>query len=158
MRLPKAKGQVALAVGVIGLAAVVWHQTTAIPVSPIYARIGPTVFPTMVAAGLFVVGLMLLWQALRGGWQTEEDQDQSPVDWHALGWVLAGLVLNVALIKPFGFTLASVLLFACVAHGFGSTRPVRDAAVGFVLAGGTYFGFSRLLGLDIGTGLVERLF
>jgi putative tricarboxylic transport membrane protein len=149
-------GQIALAAGVLVLAGIVVHQTTVIPVSPLYAKVGPTVFPWMVAGGLGLLGLALLVQALRGGWPTGEDT-AIPVDRRALGWVLAGLVLNVALIGWAGFIIASTLLFCCVARAFGSARPVRDAGVAFVFAALTYVGFARMLGIDIGAGLIERL-
>jgi putative tricarboxylic transport membrane protein len=150
----RATGQTALAIGVLALAGVVAQQTTVIPVSPLYAKVGPTVFPWMVAGGLALLGLMLLIEALRGGWAT--DDDGARVDWRGLGWVLAGLVANVALIGPAGFIIASTVLFCCVARAFGSTQLPRDAAIAFVFAALTYVGFARLLGLSVGSGLVER--
>ncbi len=83
---------------------------------------------------------------------------EGPVDWHALGWVLAGLVLNVALIQFLGFILASTLLFCCVARAFGSTQLPRDALIAIVFASVTYFGFARVLGINIGSGLLEQFF
>jgi putative tricarboxylic transport membrane protein len=150
----RATGQIALSIGVLALAGIVAQQTTVIPVSPIYAKVGPTVFPWMVAGGLGLLGLALLVQAVRGGWST--DDDAVAVDWRALGWVLAGLVLNVVLIGPAGFIIASTLLFCCIARAFGSTRPLRDALVAIVFAAITYVGFARILGINIGAGLLER--
>ena len=40
--------------------------------------------------------------------------------------------------------------------GFGSRRPWRDAPIGFALALGTFFGFARALGVNIGMGPFER--
>ena len=72
------------------------------------------------------------------------------------GLVLAGLVGNVVLIGPLGFILASTLLFCCVARAFGSTQLPRDAAIAFVFSALTYVGFARVLGINIGAGLIER--
>lgn len=153
----RATGQIALSVGVLALAGIVAHQTTVIPVSPIYAKVGPTIFPWMVAAGLTLLGLALLVEALRGGWPTEDDEEaRVPTDWRALGWVLGGLVLNVTLIGPAGFIIASTLLFCCIARAFGSVRPGRDALVAVIFATVTYVGFARVLGINIGAGLIER--
>jgi putative tricarboxylic transport membrane protein len=144
-----------VAVGVLALAALAGYQTLLIPVSPLYAKVGPTVFPWMVAGGLAALGLALLVEALRGGWTLEPDASE-PVDRQALGWVLAGLALNVALIKYLGFIIASTLLFCCVARAFGSRQLVRDALIAIVFATIAYIGFARVLGIDIGSGLIER--
>jgi putative tricarboxylic transport membrane protein len=157
MKRSGATGQLLVAIGVLVLSAVAAYQTTVIPVSPLYAKVGPTIFPWIVSAGLAFLGAALLIEALRGGW-THEAELQGPIDRHALGWVLAGLVLNVALIKFLGFIIASTLMFCCVARGFGSTRPLRDAGIAIVFAAITYFGFARLLGINIGGGLLEQLF
>jgi putative tricarboxylic transport membrane protein len=65
-------------------------------------------------------------------------------------------VLNVALIVPAGFTIASVIMFISVARGFGSTKILRDAAIGAAFALIAYFGFAKTLGINIGSGLVEN--
>ncbi len=57
-----------------------------------------------------------------------------------LGWLLAGLALNVALIGTAGFIIASTALFACTARAFGSRKSLRDAAIGFALAFAAYAG------------------
>ena len=145
-----------VALGCLLFAGVVLWQTLVIPVSPMYAKVGPTVFPYMTAGGLAVLGALLLVQAVRGGWQPEEEAGV-PVDRRAVGFVAAGLVANVALIGPLGFTAASVLMFVLVAHGFGSRRPLRDALLGLALALAAYFGFAKALGVNIGAGLVEDL-
>ena len=60
-RLPL--GEMLIALGVLALAGVVFWQTLAIPVSPLYARVGPTVIPMLAAFGLAACGAALLvWQ------------------------------------------------------------------------------------------------
>jgi len=153
-RIGLAVGELAIAAGVILLAVVIVWQVLVMPVSPLYAKVGPTLVPYIVAAGLMGLGLALLATALRGGWQTEEERAARP-DRAALAWVVAGLGLNVALIEPAGFTIASMLLFICVARGFGSRRIVRDALIGATFALVAYFGFAKTLGINIGAGLIE---
>jgi len=150
-----ALGETIIAVGVLVLAAVVYWQTASIPVSPIYAKVGPTVVPTITALGLAVLGIVLLVEALRGGWQSQEERELT-IDYAALAWIAAGLVLNVLLIGSAGFTLASIALFVCVARGFGSRAILRDAAIAAAFALVAYFGFAKTLGIDIGAGLVEN--
>ena len=153
-RLRPAIGETIIALGVLVLAVAIFWQTLTIPVSPIYAKVGPTVMPMITAAGLALLGAMLMYEALTGGWRTEEEKNVTP-DRPALLWITAGLVLNVLLIGNAGFTVASVVLFVCVARGFGSKAIVRDAGIGAAFALVAYFGFAQSLGINIGAGIVE---
>jgi putative tricarboxylic transport membrane protein len=152
---PRLSGELIIAPCVIALAAIIYWQTLHIPVSPIYAQVGPTIVPTMCALGLGALGAALLISALRGGWQPEEEREMKP-DRRALLWIVAGLVLNVLLIGPAGFTLASIVLFVCVARGFGSSNIVRDVSIATVFALIAYFGFAKTLGINIGAGFIEH--
>lgn len=154
-RFQLAIGETIIAAGVLALAAVIAWQTAIIPVSPIYAKVGPTVVPTITVVGLAGLGLMLLHSALTGGWQSDEEKDVVP-DRPALLWVVAGLALNVLLITHAGFAIASIVLFVCVARGFGSKAILRDAAIGAAFALIAYFGFAQTLGINIGAGLIEN--
>ncbi|MHB2168743.1 tripartite tricarboxylate transporter TctB family protein [Alsobacter sp. R-9] len=145
-----------ISLGLLGFAGLVWWQTATMAVSPMYAKVGPTVFPYMTAAGLAVLAAFLFGFALRGGWQPEDEKEVA-IDWPPVAFVTAGLVLNVGLIQSLGFTLASTILFVLVSWGFGSRRPLRDAAIGFVFALVSFFGFAKALGVNIGGGWFETL-
>lgn len=155
-RPPLAWPELLIGLGLLALAGLAAWQTATIPVSPMYAKVGPTFFPYLTAAGLGTLSLLLLLAALRGGWQPVEEK-AIRVEWRGAAFVAAGLVANLLLIGPLGFTTASVALFVLVCHGFGSRAPVRDALIGVVLALAAYFGFARALGVDIGAGPLERL-
>lgn len=155
MRLHPRRGEVAVSLGLVALAALSIWQTTMIPVSPIYARVGPTLFPWIASIGLLVLSLLLLAEALRGGFAGVEPQ--LSIDWHSLAWVVAGLLANLALIGTLGFVFAAVATFVCVARGFGSGHPLRDALIGAVVSLAAYLGFDRLLGVNIGAGILEGL-
>lgn len=155
MRARPRRDELAFALLLVALALLSLWQTLAIPVSPIYARVGPTVFPWIASAGLLVFSLVLLRQALGGGFPGVERQ--KTVDWRSLGWVGAGLAANAVLITTLGFVFASVALFACTARGFGSQRPVRDALIGLGVGLAAFLGFARLLGVNIGAGVLEGL-
>ena len=144
-----------IGIGLLACAAAVVWQTLAIPVSPMYSKVGPTVFPYITMPGLPVLALLLIVAALSGGWQPEEEKD-TPTDWKAMGFVAAGLVANVVLIQPLGFTAASVVMFVLICYGFGSRHPLRDALIGLILALAAYFGFARALGVNIGAGFIEN--
>ena len=154
-RLRPALGETIIGAGVLVLAIVMVWQTLSIPVSPIYAQVGPTIVPIITACALGMLGVLLLVDALQGGWQSEDEKEITP-DRAALLWIVAGLVLNVLLITSAGFTIASVILFVCVARGFGSKAIIRDALIGAVFALVAYIGFAKTLGINIGSGLVEN--
>jgi putative tricarboxylic transport membrane protein len=144
-----------LGLGTLAAALLALWQTSIIPVSPLYSKVGPTIFPYIASGLLLVLGLLLTVQGLRGGWQPE-DEKEIPLDWKSMSVVAAGLAANVVLIGPLGFTVASTVMFTLIAWGFGSRTPWRDAPIGFVLALAAYFGFAAGLGVNIGMGPLER--
>jgi putative tricarboxylic transport membrane protein len=148
-------GDTAIGIAVLALAGIVGWQATLVPHNAIYAQVGPTAIPWLATAMLAALGALLTWRGVRGGWEHEE---HGALDVWGLGWMLAGLVLNVALIGTAGFIIASTLLFVCTAQAFGSRNLPRDAGIGFALALAAYAGFDRLLGYKIGSGLIEGLF
>jgi putative tricarboxylic transport membrane protein len=151
----KPHGEILVASGAILLALVVLWQTWLIPDSPLYAKVGPTVVPVIAGVGLLAFSGALMWSALTGGWQPQEEREVTP-DRTALGWIGAGLVLNVMTIGALGFTVASILLFTCVARAFGSRQTLRDALIGAIFALVAYLGFARTLGINIGSGVIEN--
>jgi putative tricarboxylic transport membrane protein len=150
----RALPETVIGLGVAAAALLAFWQTAIIPVSPLYSKVGPTIFPYIASGLLLVLGVLLTFQGLRGGWQPD-DEKEVPLDWRAMAFVGAGLVANVVLIGPLGFTIASTVMFTLIAWGFGSRRPWRDAPIGFVLALAAYFGFASGLGVNIGRGPLE---
>ena len=155
VRPAPAKAELCVAIGVFIMAVIVLQQAWSIPVSPLYAKVGPTIIPVIAGLGLLLFGAALLVSALRGGWQPD-DEKALRIDHVGLGWVVAGLGLNVLTIGPLGFTIASVLLFTCVTRGFGSRQILRDAGIGAAFALIAYLGFAKTLNINIGAGLVEN--
>jgi putative tricarboxylic transport membrane protein len=141
------------------LGALALWQAAAIPTSPIYAQVGPKAVPYVVGGGLLLLGAGLVLAALRGGWSwtLEEVQAAPPTNWRALGLLLAGLAANLALIGPFGFSVAASVQFVLVAAAFGSRRLLRDLALALALTLAVWFGFVEALGVNIGAGLLEGL-
>ncbi|MDB5369508.1 MAG: tripartite tricarboxylate transporter TctB family protein [Roseomonas sp.] len=148
---------VATAVLLLGLLCL-W-QATIIPATPLYAQVGPKFVPYLVGAMVSAIGIGLVLAALRGGWsaQMEEVRDAPPTNWRALGLVGAGLVANLALIDWLGFVFAATVQFVLVAAGFGSRRPGRDLLIGLVVTLGAFLAFDKLLGVNIGGGILEGI-
>jgi putative tricarboxylic transport membrane protein len=155
----KGMADLGAALFVVALGGVAAWQATVIPTSPIYAQVGPKAVPYLVAAGLLLLGVALTIVALRGGWSRdiEELQGAPPANLRALGLLLAGLLANLALIGPFGFTVAATAQFALVAAAFGSRSHLRNLGIAFLVALGAYALFVKLLGVNIGAGVVEAL-
>jgi putative tricarboxylic transport membrane protein len=144
---------------VLGLGLVGVWQALAIPTSPIYAQVGPKLVPWLIAAAMLALGALLTASALRGGWSRdiEELQGAPPINLRAIGLMLAGLLTNLLLIVPFGFTIAATAQFVLVAAAFGSRAHPRNAAIAFVVAICAYTLFVKGLGVNIGAGVVEGL-
>jgi len=147
-------GLFVLGLGVMG----VW-QALVIPTSPLYSQVGPKLVPWLVAIGLLGLGALLSLAALRGGWSATlmEVEEAPPANPRAIGLLLAGLLANLLLIVPAGFTVAATVQFALVAAAFGSRRHLRNLLIAFAASLGAYTLFVKLLGVNIGAGLVEAL-
>jgi putative tricarboxylic transport membrane protein len=148
--------KLALAAGFLAFGVMAMVFTFRIPTTPLYAQVGPKAVPFAISLGILLLGAAMLWQAWRGTWGGAEP-DHGEVDYPSVVWLALGLGLNLFLIKPLGFVIASTLLFVCIARAFGSRRPLRDLLVGTLVAGAAYVGFDRLLGINIGAGVLEGL-
>lgn len=141
-----------IAAALAAFAAVIFWQTSAMPVAGQYARVGPTTMPYVVAAGLALLSLGTAVSALRGGFPEREADRVGP-----MLWIVGGLVAQMALLKTAGFSIATGVLFALTARGFGRgplwiTLPI-GVAFGFVV----WLIFARLLQLSLPAGPLERL-
>ncbi len=150
-----AKGEAAIAVAVLVLAAFVLAGAQQVGSSGMVSQVGPRLVPDLVGAGLAALGLALGWSALHGGWPSEDDEETGPADWRALVWLGAGLVLNLLLIGPLGFSIAVTVMFVLVARAFASRRPLQDAAIGLAIALAAWACFEKLLGIQVGGGVLE---
>lgn len=153
-----AVGPALVALGVLVMAVVVLFATAAIPTSPLYAKVGPKVFPYIIGGGLLILGLKLLIDARGPGWGCEAtDPKEPPLNLSAFAWITGAFTLGTILITWIGFILTATLVFMGAARSFGARSWLRSAIIGFVLVLLAYFGFARLLGLRMGEGLIESL-
>jgi putative tricarboxylic transport membrane protein len=148
-------GEAVLAAFILLLGAFVTVETALLRTGPGYAAIGPKLIPWLVGGGLLLIGIALLYEARAGAvaHPTGFELDLPP----ALV-VTAGLVLQMVLIKPLGFVIATAVLFIAVAYALGSRRILLNAAVGVVLCAVTYVAFTRGLGLVLPAGILGMLF
>jgi len=160
MKAKPAELTISLAVLVLGIAVAV--GTTQLSGAGGYARVGPNAAPAVVAAGLVLLGLWLLYEALSGGWRNSspdepEARGEHPFHLGAFLWVSVGLFAQMLLIHRAGFVLAQAVLFACVARGFGSTRIARDLAIGLAIALAVFLFFVKFLNVNLPAGWLRPI-
>jgi putative tricarboxylic transport membrane protein len=153
---------VVLSLGVVALGIAASFIAWNLPAAGGYARIGPNAVPVVVGLGLIALGGALLLECATGGWRNRTPDDPAERGEHpflpaAFAWVSAGLFAQMALIHTAGFVLAAAVLFACVARGFGSARPQRDAAVGLALGLAVFLFFVRFLNVNLPAGWLRPL-
>ncbi len=160
-RLP----EILLGLGLIALGLFFAVETTEIKVAPIYAKVGPTVFPWIVAGALIVLGVLFAIQAWRRGHhslspgpipgQGYPATPQAPAsDWRALAVISAALLLQVVLLRSAGFIVTAVVLFMAVTYAFGSRQYLRNLVIAILLAVLVYVGFTRGLNLQLPPGVL----
>jgi putative tricarboxylic transport membrane protein len=118
-----------------------------------YDRIGPATVPEAVAFGLLCLGVWTVFEAWRGEFPERETQEVAPVI-----WVVAGLAGQMLLLRPAGFSIATGVLFALTAYGFGRRKLWMSLPVGIVFSFIVWAIFSQLLQLTLPAGPLEHLF
>ncbi len=147
----------AIGLGLIAIASVIGFETMQMQVPPSYARVGPQIFPYIIAIGMAITGAHIAWKSYRGVDEIAEESDAGPTDWKSVAIIAAGLIAHMNLLKPLGFVPAGVILFWSVAFAFGSRRYGRDILVGLLLVLFAYVGFTYGLGLQLPPGLLKGL-
>jgi len=153
-RSPIHPGELLISLALIGLGSFVIYGTQDIAETQGYAQIGPRLFPYIIGVVLTLCGAVLGWHAVSGGWRSvplDQEGHDAP-DWRGFTVISAGIILHMVVIGWAGFIIASTLLFVMIAWGFGSRRPVRDAAIAVVLAAAVFFLFTLGLGLSLPKG------
>jgi len=148
------------AILILGIGAAV--GTAMLPGHGGYARVGPNVVPAIVATGLILLGIWLLYEAVSGGWRNERPDNPEARGEHrfyrsAFIWVSVGLFAQMLLMHRAGFVLAQAVLFACVARGFGSARIARDFAIGVTLGLGVFLFFVHFLNVNLPAGWLKPI-
>jgi len=142
-----------IAVFLLAVAAVVFWDASHLKTIAQYDRIGPSTVPRVVAFGLFCLGIWTAFEAWRGDFPVREQQEVAPVI-----WVVAGLVGQMLLLRIAGFSIATGVLFALTARGFGKRQIWISLPIGIVLSFVVWTIFSQLLQLTLPAGPLEHLF
>jgi putative tricarboxylic transport membrane protein len=143
-----ARGDVALGLGAVGVAAIYWAVAAQIPESLLADSVGAAGFPNALATTLALCGTLLILR--------RSAQPAAPIDWpaHAHAAALAGILLAYVVVTPLvGYPVALALLIGAVATLGGARGPVSlvvTAAAGSLLF---WLAFAKLLGVAMPLGL-----
>ncbi len=135
-----------------GLAVIIFWQTSQMRLPPVQQRVGPTVFPYMVATGLVFLAIGTVVSAMRGSFPARSKDDYRPIF-----WIIAGLVGQILLLSTAGFSIGTGVLFACTAMAFGRGPLWQTIPIGTVFAFAVWFIFAKGLQLSLPAGVLERL-
>lgn len=137
----------------LALAAVViaWSTST-MGTAGAYSRVGPTTFPYLIAAVLFVLAILTAIAAYRGDFPAREPDAIAPII-----WIVGGLVAQMLLLKVVGFAIATGLLFAATARAFGRGPLWLTVPIGIALSFFVWVLFAKGLQLSLPSGPLERL-
>jgi putative tricarboxylic transport membrane protein len=163
-RLPEAAVAGLVLLTGLGLAA----GAVKIPGEAGYGGAGPNFLPWLVAAALTLCGVLMLREALTGGFrQREAPSGGQRAWWQGLVWISAGMLANAALITTIGFILSCTLCYLLAVQGMrrsqgqraGSPRALAsDLLVGLLLSAPVYWLFTKLLAINLpgltGTGWI----
>jgi putative tricarboxylic transport membrane protein len=145
------RAALAIAVAIAIVAAIITYST-ATATGGSATRIGPSVFPYTIAGGLFILAIWTAFEAVRGDFPKREEQQVGPVI-----WIVAGLVAQMLLLHITGFAIATGLLFAATARGFGKGPLWMTVPLGIILSFIIWVIFAKGLQLSLPAGPLERL-
>lgn len=134
------------------IAAVIIWQTSHMRVPPIQARVGPTVFPYIIAGALILLSIGTVVSAVRRSFPERSDDNFVPIL-----WIVGGLVAQLLLLSTLGFSIATGILFAFTAKAFGRGPLWQTIPLGAVFAFLVWFAFAKGLQLSLPAGPLERL-
>ena len=140
-----------IALALLVLAGVIAWDSSRLSGAATYARIGPQTFPVAIALCLAGLGAWCAIEAWRGDFPERE-----PQAFGNIFWVVGGLIVQIILLIPTGFSIATGLMFAAVARGFGERRLWLTIPAGIVFAFVVWFIFARGLQLTLPAGPIEN--
>lgn len=141
-----------IALFLAGLAVLIFWDVSRLGDAAGYSQVGPATVPHWIASGLLILSAWTLFAAFRGGFPEREHQEIAPVI-----WIIAGLALQLLLLKPAGFSIATGILFAATAYAFGRKKLWISLPVGILFCLFVWAVFALVLQLSLPAGPLERL-
>ena len=151
--------QTAVGGGVLAIGLALAGGAVSIPSAAGYGGVGPNFLPWVVAISLIGCGVLIIREALTGGFRAmEEPSGAEHAYWPAFAWVSAGLLSNAALITTIGFILSCSLCYVLAVQGLrraagqAAGRPrgmAIDVFTGAAIAAPVFWAFTQFLGINL---------
>ena len=142
-----------LAAATVALGAIVLLKSSELPQFDQYAHVGAGFLPSVVGAGLVLLGLILALQIRRGvrfeEQGAEDVNEDHAVSYRSLGLAAAGCALPMLIMPTVGFVLSCTGSFALIAAAFRSRRWLLDLVIGLAFSLLCWWLFTRL-GVQLG--------
>ncbi|KFI32994.1 C4-dicarboxylate ABC transporter [Haematobacter missouriensis] len=146
-------GALAIAAGLFCFGAVIIVDAMQLADLGGYSQVGPGTVPEIVGGVLILLAIWTVVAAFRHDFPERERVEAPP-----LLWVVGGLVAQILLLIPAGFSIATGVMFGATARGFGYRNLIFAVIVGVVLSFAVWLLFSQLLQLHLPEGVLENLF
>jgi len=118
-----------------------------------YSPVGPKTVPYVIAIALALLSVATAIEAWRGDFPERE-----PQNWPPMLWVIGGLAAQMLTMRTVGFSIATGLLFAATAKGFGKGPLWMTVPIGIVFSFIVWFIFAKGLQLSLPVGWLEQFF
>lgn len=150
--------QSAVGGGVLLLGLALGAGALSIPGAAGYGGAGPNFLPWLVAGALALCGVLMVREALTGGFRDlEAPSGAQRAWWPGLVWISAGLLANAALIETIGFVLSCTLCYLLAVQGLrraqgqsiGSRTLAVDVVTGLVIAAPVFWTFTQFLAINL---------
>lgn len=143
----------AIAIVLAAMAGLILYDVARLQGGNVYSGIGPASVPKGIAIGLIALAIWTVFAAIRREFPEREHQELPPVL-----FIVAGLAAQMLLLKTAGFSIATGILFAMTAAGFGKRKFWISVPAGIALSFVVWIVFARFLQLSLPAGPLERLF
>lgn len=123
-----------------------------------YGGVGPNFLPWVVAVVLLACGILIVREALTGGFRDmEAPSGAERAWWPGLVWVSAGLLANAALITTIGFILSCTVCYLLAVQGLrraqgqspGARAIAVDVVTGALISAPVFWAFTQFLAINL---------
>lgn len=147
------KAALCIAAILVVVAGVMLQDMTRLSGAAGYSQVGPATIPKAIAFALIGLAIWTVIAAFRNDFPKREPQEVKPVL-----WIVGGLCAQMLLLNTAGFSVATGVMFALTAYGFGKRKLWLSIPAGIAASYVIWLIFAKLLQLSLPAGPLEHLF